>query len=576
MNDYDALGFEAVVDGLEIRHKSGGLAVLGEVMRPNQREFVARVRKARELQKPIQWIELKCRQFVSMTTITGAIITGDMQCNAGFDATVTAQDADSLSEVSQIYRHFFGRTKKAGVEAGKAERLGDTLFVAQNGSRIKLQVADEDLGRSGSKTHIHVSEAGYIQNWTEAWRSIEPALTDSWRRFVVLETTLRRNQTGDFRDFILEVQKGELPPWELNFTAWHANPDLMTPLHGQKTEWMETAPDYERELVTKHGLTWEQARWYYDKRIGGMLGSYEGMAEAYPTTAEEALSAATAGGFFRVEAMDFYRANIRPPSARLKWTSEGLKDFEPGDSPLRPHVEVWDHAAYGNRYRIGADCADADERIAVEGSENAAVVTNEETGHVVAIYHGYNNSHEFAGILHQLALRYNEAQIVPEWNNAGRAVVDHLRSVLGYTGLYKRERFNYGHAVGVAEGQYGFDTRGHTRGILLDRLQLAVNNRLVDIPSEYLLNCLKAVARNNGQRAHRRGSSSVHPDDGAIALALTTFGHRYLVDRMWVPKQPYHHTGLPPATAQRRRGGIMVERPRGRGPVWDPIWQCWR
>ena len=569
------MGFADVAEDLQIRHKKGGVARLGDVMRPNQRDFIQRVRQYREDRKVIQWVELKPRQFVSMTTITGAVIAGDTLSNEGFDSTVTAQDADSLAEVAQVYRYFFGRTKRAGVEQGKAERLGDHQLVSQTGSRIKLQVADEDLGRSGSKTSLHVSEAGYIKNWTEAWRSVQPALTDAWWRFVIMETTLRRGQAGDFRDFIEEAVDNKYPPWEVHFTSWASNPELSVVVPSrQKIEFQEVCPEYERELVTRHGLTWEQARWYYDTRIGGMLGSYEAMLEAYPTTIAEALRSTKSEGFFRREAMKFYAGNVRPPMQRLVVSRGRLEEIEEGASLLKPHIEFWEPPVYGARYRIGADCADADEREAVEGSENAAVVVNEDSGKVVGVYHGYCNAHEFAEILVLMGQRYNEAEITPEWNNAGRAVIDRMRAALNYTNIYLREKFRYGVAIDRMSGHYGFDTRGNTRSILMDRLQLGVNNRLWDIPSQYLLDCLKAMAKRNGQRVHRRGNKNVQPDDGGIALALTGVGHDKLVERVWQPKQAFEEAPLIEIAKPPRRGYRVMGDDR-RKPRWDATWRKW-
>ena len=235
---------------------------------------------------------------------------------------------------------------------------------------------------------------------------------------------------------------------------------------------------------------------------------------------------------------------------------------------------MWDEPRRGGVYRIGADCADEDERIAVEGSENAAVVIDEETGVVVALYHGYSNAHEFAMVLCELGKRFNNAQIVPEWNNAGRAVIDHLRTNLHYWNLAPRERFSYGHGVGFAEGQYGFDTRGNTRPILLDRLQLGVNSRLWHIPSQYILDCLKSLAKRNGRRA--RAGHGDDPDDGAIALGLTGFGHDYLIQRMWSVKQLEARSVLPLGQPSRVPGGIRIESPRKRGLIFDQRFNTWR
>lgn len=570
------LGFLEACQDLEVRLKQGGLARYGEVMRPNQRAFNDRVAQYRREGKRTQFIEFKVRQLVAMTTAVAAVITGDNRSNDGMNAFVTAQDADSLAEVSQVYRHFYGRTKKAGKEQGRAERMADTLFVAPNGSRTKLQVADEDLGRSGNATALHVSEAGYLRDFFKSWESVQPALSGAPTQLIVFETTLRRGVMSDVQVIAEEIiDQKKHPPWEVHFTSWHANPDLAVRMTSRELAiFQDECPVYERELVERHNLTWEQARWYFDTRVGGMFGSYAAMEEAYPTTLKEALAATKTGGFFSSEAMKFYASCIRPPIVRWKPELGQLRDWQASDSPLQPHVEVWKLPEAGGEYLIGADCADAEERMAIEGSENAAVLIDERTGDICAVFHGYTNAHEFANIMVNMAKRYNDAWMNPEWNNAGRAVVDHTMTSLNYYNVRQRTMLRGGMEVGVVQGQYGFETRSHTRGTLMDRLQMGVNNRLWSIPSQYVYDCLKALAKRDGQRVHRRGNANVQPDDGAIALALTAFTHDKLVTRQWQPKQPYTPTALEPAKPKRRR--ILIDPPPEKVLRWDAVANCWR
>lgn len=569
-------GYIEIAKDLEVRRKTGGLARLGDVMRPNQQQFIDLVADYRRKKKRTQFIWFKVRQLVAMSTTVGAVITGDNMSNEGMNAIVTAQDADSLDEISQIYRHFYGRTKKAGVEQGRASRLADRLFVATNGSRTKLQVADEDLGRSGNATAAHVSEAGYLKDFFRSWESLQPALSGAPDQLVVMETTLRRGVVSDVQGIAEEVLAGQHKPWEVHFTSWHANPDLAVRMNpNELAEFMDTCPVYERELVDRHHLSWSQARWYYDTRTGSLWGSYEAMQENYPTTLKEAMASTKGGGFFHAEAIKFYNSCIREPIKRMKPELGRLRDWVHGDSPLQPHVEIWHLPAPGREYIVGADCADADERIAIEGSENAAVLVEKDTGTVCALYHGYSNAHEFAAVMVNMAVMYNEAYINPEFNNAGRAVVDHMMNVLNYRNVCPRETLRHGLSVGVVSGQFGFDTRGKTRAVLLDRLQMGVNNRMWDIPSKYLVKCLVALAKRDGRRV-RSDHQNADPDDGAIALALTAFGHTNLVERVWRPKQPYEPLAIKPAGPPKRRGPLIDDDGYDNRPRWDAVSNSWR
>src|SRR5688572_12419768 len=132
-----------------------------------------------------------------MTTIAGSVLVGDHQRNAGFNAFVTSNDWDSLTEIDQIFKYFYGKTKEQAKKQGRADRFADYQYRATNASRITAQKGNDNLGRSGAVTGLLVSEAGYIEDWTEMWRSVEPSLSDAWWRYVIMETTLRRNQPGD-------------------------------------------------------------------------------------------------------------------------------------------------------------------------------------------------------------------------------------------------------------------------------------------------------------------------------------------------------------------------------------------
>lgn len=577
----DPFGFRKIADDLPIRLKQGGLATLGDpnILLPSQRAYLDNVVREREQRQPWQRIELKVRQHVAMTTVSTAVVVGDHACNEGFNSIITAHKDSSLEEISQILRHFYGRTKKEGVKQGRAERLSDNMFVAPTGSRIVTQLASEDLGRSGSITSLVMSEAGYIENWTEAWRSIAPALSDAWWRYIVMETTLRRNQPGDFREFIADADRGKFPPWKVNFTGWWANPRLKVPMdHEQEAEFRSVCPAYEAELVMRNGLSWEQARWYHDTRVSLMLGSYDAMKEAFPTTKDEALQSVTSQDYFDREAMRFYTEGVTPPIMRFKCTTDGLREFEATDSLALPHLEVWSLPAGNENVVIGADCADSDERLTIEGSENAMVVCNQDTGEVLAVYHGYCGSHEFADAIAMVGKWYNGALVVPEINNAGRAVVDRLRTTLNYGNLYKREKFQYSSAVAVHEGMIGFDTNGTTRGIMLDRLQFGINRRLWGIKSEYVVDCVKALGKRNGIKVRKSGkNANIHPDDGAIALALTGFGHTNLVDAVWMPKALAKPMVLAPIKQRPARRGyrIWTDDKESQQPKYDPVWQKW-
>jgi hypothetical protein len=234
--------------------------------------------------------------------------------------------------------------------------------------------------------------------------------------------------------------------------------------------------------------------------------------------------------------MRFYKDNVREPRVRYVVGEDGIRPFEPGvDSMMRPHMAVWEPPAYEARYVIGADSSDAEKRLAVDGSESYAVVMNEDTGEMCAEWHGYMGAYEFGNVLKKMGAMYNNALIVPEVNYSGGSVIDSLTKVHpGYHNIYRREHDM--ELIDTSSNKLGFDTKGKSRQKLIGRLQQAVDHRLITIPSRYLVEQLEEFAKRGGLPV-KRSTAKVTPDDGVMALGLTFFGHRGLVDGIWPRKE---------------------------------------
>lgn len=533
----DLTGFRDHLMGLRVKQKSGGFAEFRDIIRPNQLAVIDSVLQKRARGIKVRDIWVKPRQHAALSTVVGGIIKGDCECNPGFDAKVTAHKDSSLFELSEIYRLFFGGRKSRG----EAARLGDYFFqtVEKEGqigsSKIGLQLAKEDLGRSGSVMHLHISEADYIDDFRAAWESMSPSMSESPLSMVFAETTVRKGVAGEFRALLEEARKGEYPPWEVHFVAWHDLPHLRVPVTNE-AELVAQLTDYEKMLLKKHKLTLEQVNWHRQTRISGMFGSLIAMQEAFPSTWEEAMSVGFSVGFFRAGALAWYEERCRPPIMRYQASYDGLEELEDNEMPSTPIVEVWEAPEAGTPYRIGTDSADSKQRVTEEGSENFAVVTNEVTGAVVAQWHGYGSASDFAIVVWRIHQLYNNAHVTPEAGPHGNAFIEALRRLIGDEFIYKREIF--GRTIEISPTALGFDPSVQTRGIWVDRLQRCINERLFTIPSITIIEQLKDLARRNGKAQDRQARGQTK-DDGCVALAMTCFGHRNMIDGVWRPKNDF-------------------------------------
>lgn len=583
---FDPVGwYKRILDGeIDCRLKDaagqGRLGIGTLVPRPWQRKLSREIIEWRRT-KTTRWLELvvKSRQL-GFSTYWDAFLWTDCQCNPGSGAAVTAQDPGTLMALQRNFRVFTKQDKSEGL----AKRASDKLFETPEGSYVRLEGADGSLLRGDAPRHIHVSEADYVDGLEEALKSALPAIERTQFATVVLETTIHRGMSTEFKDFIDRSRKG-LTDYRIRFLSWLDDDEACLPLTAEEAADFAASieadgnpvAEYERKLRDELNLSMGQIAYWRQVLRQDAAGDLQAVIEILPTSLEEALESSSDRAMFKPEAVEFYENQCCDPISRYVVSYDSPTKLRPFDTSIdsvrEPHVEVWYPPEARAQYSIGADCADAEDREAEEGSENFATVTNWANGDVCAIWHGYCSSTEFALVLAALHWKYNDCMIVPEWNGPGKAVIEALRSTFSVTNIYQRQKF--GQIIETIPGLYGFETRSNTRGILLDRVQSGINGKLFGLHSRTLLDHLKTLARNKGRKARRKGKASNDPDDGAISLGLSTFGHTNLVRGAWHPRVAFQPTLIAPVP--KRQSGIRIEDHReNRGPVYDPVGNRWR
>lgn len=579
--NFDPLGwYQRIVAGeIDCRLKdAAGQGMVGVgVLKPRQwqrklsRDIVQWRRDA-----STRWMELvvKSRQL-GFSTYWDAFLWTDGMSNPGAGAAVSAHQDSTLMALQRNFRLFAKQDKEAGV----AKRMGDKLFETMKGSYVRLCGANDALIRGDSPRHLHISEADYVDDLEGTLRGAIPAVERTSFATVCLETTIQRNISTGFKDFIERCQKGRTD-YRIRFISWLEDDTACVDMtERQQAEFMASIEsagnpvrEYEQMLRDKLKLSAGQISFWRNVLRQDAAGDLQAAIEIMPTSLEESLEFTKGSEFFKPDAIEFYEKQVRPPQATYRVTYDGIA---PTDETRDRVLHVWDKPVYGRVYRIGADSADAEKRLSVEGSESHLVVTDEDTGAVVAEWWGYVSATEFAGILAQVQRMYNNAEIVPEVGpGGGDAVVDALRKIFGCSKIYQREVFGHVGKPQVMIGTDGFASRSNTRDILKDRIQEGVNERLFDIPSRYLLDQLIAFGKRGGAKVRRRDNAKVMPDDGVIALGLTCFGHQKMAGREWKPKAPYVPVVVDAKPVQQRRG-IKIERDDKR-PRWDSVWNTWR
>lgn len=170
-------------------------------------------------------------------------------------------------------------------------------------------------------------------------------------------------------------------------------------------------------------------------------------------------------------------------------------------------LKVWAEPKPDGFYVIGADAAQG----LSAGDNDAARVTDWDTGKVVASLHGKSEIFVYAQQLAKLGKRYNNAVIACERKESGIAVNDKLKE-LGYSRL-----FYHTNDQGVRAQEPGFDTNAKWRPVLLDEIeQWIMNSPEAFNDAEELDEVMRFVINKSGRAEADTGAH----DDRVMALGI--------------------------------------------------------
>jgi len=194
-------------------------------------------------------------------------------------------------------------------------------------------------------------------------------------------------------------------------------------------------------------------------------------------------------------------------------------------------MKAWDEPTAGHRYVVGADVAEGKEkpsalRLRKPGSANfsedkpdlsAAIVLDVETGQHVATWHsGQVEVWEFAIALTALGYEYNTAQLVPEVNSIGLAVVERLVKDLDYPNIYRSKIYNQAESDPMGTS-YGWKTTVLTRPLIISRIQEYVSQENLFTRDRALISELRTMEYDEQGRPAAQGKNK---DDLVMALGI--------------------------------------------------------
>lgn len=289
-----------------------------------------------------------------------------------------------------------------------------------------------------------------------------PAMSGNTIR-IVLFTAKGMNHSYDLSKTAQDPESD----WVYLFLPWYLLSEYeMTPVG--KYESLRGLSDYDIflfEEFKRAGVPknkWQaKAMWYNYTFINEAKRDTKYMYENYPTVAEESFKASGSPIFDANKIREWEKQPYRKLDVFYR---EGRTVFEYTDDGV---IREKEPPKKGQTYIIGADPADGE----VAGDDSALVVFKLTDDKISAVcsYNGSISQNDFAELLYDVAMRYNEALIVPE-RNTGQLMIKWLTEIKGYFNIWtdasKVSNYN----------NLGVYTTVATKNEAIGRIKFLINN----------------------------------------------------------------------------------------------------
>lgn len=250
-------------------------------------------------------------------------------------------------------------------------------------------------GDSYTAGFAFVDEADLVPDLDALMNAVKPTI-DGGGQMILLSRSDKLRPASSFKRTYRAARKGT-NGWVPIFLPWYERPERDDEWYSaQKTEILERT------------------------------GSLDDLYQQYPATEEEAL---------------------RPPEhdrrLPLKWLQKHYIETEPIDHEGVldiPGLRLFTLPTLLGEYVIGADPAEGNPG----SNDSVACVCNYHTGEQVAVLSGQIEPSVFADRVYQLAQFYNNAEIMPERNNHGHAMIATLRDTYPEANLLVGVDLNWG------------------------------------------------------------------------------------------------------------------------------------
>lgn len=374
---------------------------------------------------------------------------------------------------------------------GRGRKENDTLVEFSNGSALHAVATTKRAGHGAAPGLYILDEYARNEQDVHTWRAVKPSLAAKGQVIVISTANGKGNK---YHQLWTDASAGNNQLEPLFFPA-------------------SSHPDYTPEFLAREK----------EDYAGDEVGYYE----AYPATPDEAFMSSSRCPFdqnrIQESLQKISKDKIKPEVGRLVYDAKGKIDFE-----LDPKGSffIWKRPLIGQEfinedgkrakrpqhfYGIGADVAEG----LVNGDWSVAVVLDDDTGEVVAMYRNKIKPEFYAHQLKMLGEYYGQAYIAVEVNATADYIVDDLKAT--YPCLYTRERRE--RIFDLPTLEVGFRTTSSSRPRIITQLRryFGSQEKPLIIYSPLILNEMATFEEDDKGKLQAARSKF---DDTVMALAI--------------------------------------------------------
>ena len=420
----------------------------------------------------------KARQL-GFSTLTAAFISWLILFHNNKSVLIVSTKADVaknlLQKIKLILNHLPDWMYLTDFDMNRQHALSLT-----NGSSVKSIARSEDAGRSEALSLLVIDEAALIRGMKEMWKGLKSTVS-AGGKIIALSTPRGSSGENWFYETYTEAVSNE--------NGW---------AH-MLVNWWE-CPDYAEDLIDDPQAPGGKSSTWFRSMTRDM--SRAQIAQELLTTFVE-----TGDTFFDSATIKHYLGCSSEPCAK-----EGLDK----------NLWIWKYPEPGMKYIVGVDTAIGN------AEDSSAAIIIDRNYDVVAEYRGQIFIDQFAGVLVDLAERYNNAWICPENTGIGAALAQTLKSLNYKNLLYTNKEYVQVDAwVAEHEGYIpGLHVNIITRPMIVAKMEQFLRETRVGIRSKRFINEMNTFSVINGKPQAVKGNH----DDLIMALAITIWGAEVVRD----------------------------------------------